>query len=193
MKQSTWVWVLVVLLVAALAATGVYVVMTNQAQVAPTVVSPQDNPIVQSVERQRTYTIYGPTAVTTGTVNTASPNLDQFNRDMALTTGWSLADVFVGVDGTGTFTVTAKIQLSADGVSWADYAYDYESVTSVWESEGVTSTAEASTTIARHTPTLTFTTDGTGFLQAALAGERMRVQLGVTGAVTPTVKVTYRN
>lgn len=190
MKQSTWGWVLVVVLVAVVAAAGTWFLMTNQpAPVAP----PQDAPIFQPVERQRTYTIYGPTAVTTGTVNTSAPNLDGFNRDMALTTGWSLADVFVGVDGTGTFTVTAKVQISADGSNWADYAYDYESLTSAWASEGVTSTAAASTTIARHTPTLTFTADGTGFIQAPLAGEWLRVQLGVTGAVTPTVKVTYRN
>ena len=93
---------------------------------------------VEPVTVQRTYTIYGPTAVTTGTVNTASPNVDTYGRDMSISNGYSSADVFVTVDGTGTFTATSTVQLSADGTNWANA--DYESPTS---------SAIATNTIAR--------------------------------------------
>jgi hypothetical protein len=132
---------------------------------------------VQPVTVQRTYTLYGPTAVTTGTVNTAAPNLDVYNRDMALTTGFGTADVFIAVDGTGTFTATSTVQLSADGVNWATADYEYE-----------TSSAVGTQSFAR-----TQTADGTEYMRVPLAGERLRVQIAVTGAVTPTVWVTYRN
>lgn len=132
---------------------------------------------VQPVTVQRTYTIYGPTAVTTGTVNTDSPNLDEYNRDMALTTGFGVADVFVAVDGTGTFTATSTVQVSADGSNWATADYEY-----------ATDSAIATQSFAR-----TQTADGTEYMRVPLAGERLRVQIAVTGAVTPTVWVTYRN
>ena len=132
---------------------------------------------VQPVVEQRTYTLYPATAVTTGTVNTASPNLDGFNRDMALTTGFSVADVFITVDGTGTFTATSTVQLSADGSNWATADYEYE-----------TSSEIGTQSFAR-----TQTADGTEYMRVPLAGDRLRVQIAVTGAVTPTVMVTYRN
>lgn len=154
---------------------------------------PAAAPMGFPVEVQRTFTLYPPTAVTTGTVTTRSPLVDAGGRDAALTTGFAMADVFVSVDGSDTFTVTATVQVSADGSTWVDYAYPYESLTSSWASEGVTSTATASTAILMHTPSMTFTEDGAQFVQVALAGERLRVSMAVTGVVTPTVKVTYRN
>jgi hypothetical protein len=149
--------------------TAVVVGMTPQA-------AAQDV-FVQPVTVQRTYTLYGPTAVTTSTVNTASPNLDTYNRDMAVTTGFGTADVFVTVDGTGTFTATSTVQVSADGVNWATADYEY-----------ATDSAIATQSFAR-----TQTADGTEYMRVPLAGERLRVQIAVTGAVTPTVWVTYRN
>lgn len=189
MKQK---WVLVALVVLAVLSltASVVVMLSGQASAQG---EPAAAPMVMPVEVQRTFTLYGPTAVTTGTVTTRSPLVDTGGRDAVLTSGFGLADVFVSVDGEDTFTVTAKVQMSPDGAMWVDYAYPYESVTSEWASEGVTSTATSNTAIVMHTPELSFTEDGAEFLQVALAGERLRVVMDVTGVVTPTVKVTYRN
>lgn len=190
--RSNRVAVLLAVTLALVLMAGVLVAVGG-GRVAAQAPEPAAAPMGFPVEVQRTFTLYPPTAVTTGTVTTRSPLVEAGGRDAASTTGFATADVFVSVDGTGTFTLTAKVQVSPDGTTWVDYAYPYESLTSSWASEGVTSTATSTTAIMMHTPTMTFTADGAQFVQAALAGERLRVVMDVTGVVTPTVKVTYRN
>ena len=145
-----------------------------------------------AASNQMTVNVYPATSISGTTVNTGAPNIDTEDRDVSLTTGWSSVDVFVTADVATAGTLTATLQVSADGVNWVDYGYDYESFTSVWESEGVTSTATASTTIARHTPKIVLSADGTGLITAPLAGARWRVQMTTSAPVTTTVKATLR-
>lgn len=154
-------------------------------------------PTVTPVAKQLTVTLYGPTAITTGTVTSTAPGvLDGNGREVAKTTGWSAADVFVTVDcqGGGACNLVATVQVSADGTNWATADYDYESNTSTWDSAGITSTATSSTAIAQQSYARTLTADGTEYMRVPLSGEYMRVQLVATGiTMTPTVKTTYRN
>jgi hypothetical protein len=154
-------------------------------------------PTVTPVAKQLTVTLYGPTAITTSTVTSTAPGvLDGNGREVAKTTGWSNADVFVTVDCHlgGACNLVATVQVSADGTNWATADYDYESNTSTWNSQGITSTATSSTAIAQQSFARTLTADGTEYMRVPLSGEYMRVQLVATGiTMTPTVKATYRN
>lgn len=160
----------------------------------------------QPVSKQQTYTLYPATAVTTGTVNTSSPKLDAYSRDMSALDGWSVADIFIIADGTGTWSLTATPQFSPDGSNWTSADYEYvansfteSSTTTITNTASVTSTnvtvssLSGSATVTTQTHARTMTSDGTEYIRVPLAGEYMRVQMAVTGAVTPTIMVTYRN
>jgi hypothetical protein len=137
-----------------------------------------NEPTVTPVQKQLTVTLFTAANISGTTTTTAAPGvLDTNGREVAKTTGWSGADVFVTIDGTGTFTLTATVQVSADGTNWATADYEY-----------ATDSTIATQSIAR-----TMTADGTEFMRVPLAGEYLRVQLAATGNITPTVKTTYRN
>lgn len=135
-------------------------------------------PPSNTVERQLTATLYPATAISDAvTVYSAA----------SVITRWNSADVFVGVDltdttdVTGTVTasafLTVTVQLSPDGTNWADADYEYAT----------------DSTIATKAYVRSLSADGTEYMRVPLAGERLRVKIESTQAVTPTVWVTYRN
>ena len=156
--MKRWIGALCVLLVG-----GAVVVV---ATLAP--VSAQDAATVQLASKQATYTLHAGTLITDTTVNTTSA--------YSKTTGYGTADVFVIVDGSGTFTLTSTVQVSADGVNWADADYEYAT----------------DSTIATQTHSRSQTADGVEFMAVRLAGEYVRVKLVAEGSLIPTVQVTYR-
>lgn len=125
-------------------------------------------PPTTTVTRQLTSTLYPATAISNGTTVYSTA---------ATTTRWNSADVFVAVDLTGTAFLTVTVQLSPDGTNWADADYEY-----------ATDSAIATRTYVR-----SLSADGVEYMRVPLAGERMRVQIASSGAVTPTVIATYRN
>lgn len=128
-----------------------------------------------------------------GTAYTASPRTLSPGVDASAVAGFANADIFATVDISDTGNVTLTVQFSADGTNWADYTYAYSSNTSSWVSEGITSTATASTAIAAQTPKLYFAADGTQLLTVPTAGEFVRVKMERNATMTPTIYVTYRN
>lgn len=125
---------------------------------------------------QLTVSVYPATSISGTTVNTSAPNVDAEGRDVSLTTGWGSVDVFVTADVVSTGTLTATVQVSADGVNWADADYEY------W-----TGSAIGTQTFRR-----ALAADGTEVMSLPLAGDRWRVQLTSTAPVTTTVKATLR-
>lgn len=137
-------------------------------------------PAVQVVA-PRTVTLYGPTAVTTGTTYSSAP-LTVNGMDFARTTNYSQVAVFVatGADSSGTVTVT--LQESPDATIWTDKT-------------AIVHTFNSSGTLTSNTYTASKTLTGatqTGMFEAPLAGEFLRVKVAATGAVTPTIKATLR-
>lgn len=126
------------------------------------------------VVNQITVPVYGATAVTTGTVTTASPNVDQYGRDVSAAGPYESVDIFFSSDVTGATWVTATAQVSADGVNWANATQDY------W-----TGSAIATATKAR-----SLSADGTTYMNVPLAGEYWRVSIQTTGVATNTIKAT---
>lgn len=125
-------------------------------------------PPSNTVERQLTATLYPATAISNGvTVYSAAANSSK----------WNSADVFLGVDLTGTAFLTVTVQLSPDGTAWADADYEYAT----------------DSTIATKTYVRSLSADGTEYMRVPLAGEKLRVMIASSGAVTPTVWATYRN
>ena len=189
--------------VGVLVAVVALAVMLWLPQVGPALAQDVDeNPVAKQI----TYTLYPATAVTTGTVNTLSPATDAYSRDMSYHYGYAVADVFIIADGTGTWSLTATPQLSPDGDNWTGADYEYvangfsqTATTTITNTDSVTSTqvtvSELSGTATVTTQALsrTMSADGMEYVRVPLAGEYLRVQLAVTGAVTPTVIVTYRN
>lgn len=121
-----------------------------------------------TVTRQVTSTLYPATAISNGTT---------VYSGAAVSSRWNSADVFVAVDLTGTAFLTVTVQLSPDGVNWADADYEY-----------ATDSAIATQSYVR-----SLSADGVEYMRVPLAGERMRVKIASSGAVTPTVIATYRN
>ena len=188
------------------AAVALSVVMLGVMLSLPFMAAQAEDVSENAVSKQITYTLYGPTAVTTSTVNTSSPATDAYGRDMSATNGWSVADVFIIADGTGTWSLTATPQLSPDASNWTGANWEYvansfteSATTTITNTGAVTSTSvtvsslTGSATVSTQAHSRTMTSDGTEYMRIPLAGEYLRVQLAVTGAVTPTVKVTYRN
>lgn len=125
------------------------------------------------VTNQITVPVYSG-VVMTGTVTTASPNVDQYGRDVSAAAMYESVDIFLTSAATGTIYVTATAQVSADGVNWANATQDY------W-----TGTAIAQATKAR-----SLSAAGTTYMNVPLSGEYWRVSIQTTGIATNTVKAT---
>lgn len=147
-----------------------------------------------AVTKQKTLLLHAPAAASgAGTAYTSSPREISPGVDASAVAGFANVDIFATVDISDTGNVTLTVQFSADGTNWADYTYAYASNTSTWSSEGITSTATASTAIAAQTPKLYFAADGTQLLSVPTAGEYVRVKMERNATMTPTIYVTYRN
>ena len=129
-----------------------------------------------ALSNQLTVTVYPATSISGTTVNTSAPNVDADGRDVSLTTGWSAVDVFVTADVASTGTLTATVQVSPDGVNWADADYEY------WTGSA----------IGTQTHRRALSADGTEVMTLPLAGDRWRVRLQTTAPVTTTVTATLR-
>lgn len=137
-------------------------------------------PVAQAAP-PRTVTLYGPTAVTTGTTYSSAP-LTVNSIDNAHITNYSQVDVFVSTDAGSTGSVVVTLQASPDETIWSD-------VTEIVHTFNTTGT------LSSNTYTLNKTLSGasqTGMIRAPAVGEFVRVKVVATGAVTPTVKATYR-
>ena len=74
---------------------------------------------------QMTVEVVKATYIATATVNSAAPNVDGQGRDVSQTSGWKSVDIFVTGAVSGTATLTATMQVSADGVNWTAADYEY--------------------------------------------------------------------
>lgn len=181
MKAKVFVGVVVALLLVVALVAG----MGSQAQA-------QER--APAIAKQSTYLLYPTTAISgAATTYTASPRNVATGLDASQVNGWANVDVFATVDIATSAYVTLTLQYSADGVNWADADYEYVSNTSAWDSEGITSTATAVTSIETQTHVRYMTADGTELIQAPTAGEFMRVKIENSASITPTIYVTYRN
>ena len=161
MKQATSVFASLMIVLAAL------VLM----QPAVTPAAAQDAP-----SSQMTVDVLSATYIATATVNTARPNVDSAGRDVSKTAGWESVDIFVTGAVSGTATLTATAQVSADGTNWTNANYEY------W----------TGTAIGTKTQQRVLSADGTVYMSVPLAGEYWRVSVQTTGGVTATVKATLR-
>lgn len=91
---------------------------------------------------------------------------------------WNGVDLFVAVDVASGGALTGTVQFSADGSNWAD---------GYWYS--VTSTGTLVSNLYRTIQTA----DGTTYIKVPTAGQYMRINLDVTGTVTPTIAGVYKN
>lgn len=140
-------------------------------QPAPTPASAQTG-----LSNQLTTGVLRATYIATATVNTAAPNVDGAGRNVAATAGWEAVDIFVTADVSGTATLTATAQVSADGLNWTNADLEY------WNGSA----------IATRTHQRVMSADGTEYMTLPLAGEYWRVNLVATGGVTTTVNATLR-
>lgn len=140
-------------------------------QPAVTPAAAQDAP-----SSQMTVDVLSATYIATDTVNTARPNVDSAGRDVSKTAGWKSVDIFVTGAVSGTATLTATAQVSADGMNWTNANYEY------W----------TGTDIGTKTQQRVLSANGTTYMTLPLAGEYWRVSVQTTGGVTTTVKATLR-
>jgi len=129
----------------------------------------------------RTVTLYGPTAVTTGTVFSASPLTVQ-GIDNSRVTNYQHLDLFAVTGANSSGTVTVTVQYSPDAVIWAnatETAYTFNT----------TGTLTTNAVVQR---IVLSGAAATGLESVPVAGEFVRVQIDVAGAITPTVKATLR-
>ncbi len=153
----------VALLVAVLLLSGVALLPTGPVQAQ----APVSNQLT---------TVLLPATAVSGTVNTARPNLDAQARDVAKTTGWTTADVFIVANVASGATLTATVQFSADGINWANGEYEY------W----------TGSVIGTKTQQRVLSATGNKVITLPLAGEYWRVNLLTTGGVvTTTVGATF--
>ena len=148
--------------------------------VLPNVAPAAATPLAQATA-PRTITLYGPTAVTTGTTYSSAPLTVQGN-DLARITNYSDIVVFVATDANSSGYLTVTLQASPDETIWADVTE-------------VVHTFDVSGTLNNSTYSLSKSLSGgsqTGMIRSALLGEFTRVKVAVTGAVTPTIKATLR-
>jgi len=141
-------------------------------------------PLPGTVVGIRTAVLYPAVRLTgSGTTYTSSPRMIG-DEDLSRTKFYNAADIFVTSVVSGSATITATAQLSADGRNWANATYK---------------TTKSDGTEVDHPYQLVMSTSTTGFLRIALAGEYTRVKidysavLSPTGAITPTVLLTLRN
>lgn len=130
-----------------------------------------------STQRTATYTLYGPTALFTETVNT-DPAVNVVGQDPQYAAQWSAADVFIIGQVSEGGRLTATIQFSPDDSNYVDAFFWSE------DSEGA---------LVAHTHTKVLTASGAGYMRVPIVGDYMRVNIATLGTVTPTIKVTYRN
>ena len=161
MKQATAAFASLMIVLAAL------VLM----QPAVTPAAAQDAP-----SSQMTVDVLSATYIATNTVNSAFPNVDSAGRDVSKTAGWKSVDIFVTGAVSGTATLTATAQVSADGTNWTNANYEY------W----------TGTAIGTKTQQRVISANGTTYMTMPLAGEYWRVSVQTTGGVTATVKATLR-
>lgn len=167
-KMATAVAIALVMLLVGAVAIGL---MPNQATAAPA---------GQEIA-PRTVTLYGPTAVTTGTTYSSAP-LTVNGRDLARITNYKAADVFVSTDTGSSGTLTVTLQASADETTWANMTE-------------IVQTFSSTGTLFSNTYTYRVVLSGasaSGLIRAPLAGEFVRVRVDAAGATTPTVKATFR-
>ena len=129
----------------------------------------------------RTVTLYGPTVVTTGTFYSAAP-LNVNSIDNARTTNYTQADVFAWVDAGSSGTVTVTVQASPDETNWTnviDVVHTFSSTGALISNNYINRTVLAGAS-------------ANGLIRSKATGEFLRVRLDAAGAVTPTVKVTFR-
>ena len=141
--------------------------------------TPGPTPVAQAqapASNQVTVDVLAATYIATATVNTAAPNVDSQGRDVSTTAGWKSLDIFVTGDVSGTATLTATAQVSADGVNWTAADYEY------WTGSA----------IGTKTQQRVLSADGSEYMTVPLAGEYWRVSVQTTGGVTATVKATLR-
>ncbi len=141
--------------------------------------TPGPAPVAQAqapASNQMTVDVLAATYIATATVNTAAPNVDAQGRDVSMTAGWKAVDIFVTGAVSGTATLTATAQVSADGVNWTNANYEY------W-----TGSVIGTKTLQR-----VLSANGTAYMTVPLAGEYWRVSVQTTGGVTSTVKATLR-
>ena len=140
---------------------------------------PGPAPVAQAqapTSNQMTVDVLSQTYIATATVNSAWPNVDGQGRDVSMTAGWQSVDIFVTGDVSGTATLTATMQVSADGTNWTNAAYEY------WTGSA----------IGTKTQQRSLSANGTIYMPVPLAGEYWRVSVQTTGGVTTTVKATLR-
>jgi hypothetical protein len=135
----------------------------------------------QQLYPPRTFTLYGPTAVTTGTTYSDAPLMIN-GQDFARVTNFSEAAVYVSTGANSAGTVTVTIQTSADAAVWADA----KEIVHTFNSTGTLSSSDYF-----HKAVLTGADDA-DVINAPLSGEFMRVKVQATGTLTPTVKATLR-
>jgi hypothetical protein len=133
-------------------------------------------PAAAQASNQLTTDVLAATPIT-GTLDTAAPNLDSASRDASKTVGWTTADVFIAATVDSSATLTATVQVSPDGLNWADAKSEY------W----------TGTAIGTHVQRRVMTVTGVEYVTFPLAGEYWRLHMvAAGGTVTPTVKVTLR-
>lgn len=159
-------------------AIAVIAILLGLAQLAPSQVAAA--PVVQEA-LPRTVTVYGPTAVTTGTTYSSAPLTVQ-GQDFAYSAKFDAVDVFVATDAGSTGTVTVTVQASPDEALWTN-------TTLIVPTSNTTGTLFNNTYIYR---TALAGASATGLIRAPLPGEYFRVRVDVVGAVTPTVKATFK-
>ena len=133
-----------------------------------------------AVTAPRTVTLYGPTAVTTGTTFSSAP-LNVNGIDNARTTNYGRADVFISTGANSSGTLTVTVQVSADESTWADST----------EMQQGFLTGTLVSAAYTHRVVLTGASQA-GTVRVPLAGEFLRVKVEAAGSITPTVKATYR-
>lgn len=145
-------------------------------------------------------TFYSTALTTTATRYTSSP-LTRQGLDISKITAWSVAEVFVTADVSGTATVTVTPQLSNDAINWVDADFTYPadsiaSVTSIITSTGLTTATTSltgSTALATGNYQVVLRADQTAYKRVTLAGDYLRFKIESAGTVTPTVRVTLKN
>lgn len=143
----------------------------------------QGEPQPGTVDNLATFTIYGPTTIVSGTTNTEAPNLTTSGLNRANVSQWNSADIFFNVDVLGGTVITLTPQFSADQSHWADAYYNFVDTVSTTE-----------TVIARQSYQVVVSgVDTVDYVRVPVAGEYMRVQMVVSGTVTPTIWTTLRN
>ena len=144
-------------------------------------------------------TFYSAQLTTTGTSYTGSP-LTKQGTDVSRITSWSVAEVFVTADVSGTATITVTPQLSNDAVNWTDAYYMYLSNSSTTSTAVVTGTAgmtATTTTVNATTPTqriyqMTLSADGTSYKRVEMAGDYLRFKIESSATASQTVTATVR-